>query len=100
MNMQNVSPDTFETDEQFIAFCELRCSSKFPLFSAEQIIRMIQLSNIEPKIMPIPGSCHLMAEEMAYLCQQARFHIAKTDFRAGRKFDDTRFRHLRLVVNE
>jgi hypothetical protein len=97
--MQHVSPDTFDTDEQFIAFCEVRCSSKLPLFSSEQIIRMMQLARIEPKLILISGTSHLMAEEMAYLCQQARFHIAKLDLRAGRKFDDSRFRHLRLVVS-
>lgn len=98
--MQNVSPDTFDTDEQFIAFCEVRSSSKLPLFSAEQIIRMMQLAKVSPKLMPISGTSHLMSDEMAYLCQQARFHIAQQERKAGRKFDDRRFRHLRLVVNK
>jgi hypothetical protein len=99
MKIPKFSPETFITDEQFIAFCEVRCESALPLFTSEQIIRMMQLARVEPKLMPIGGTSHLMVEEMAYMCQQARFHIAKADHSAGRKFDERRFRHLSLVVN-
>jgi hypothetical protein len=91
-------PTGFETAEQFIGHMENRAFCDDVNFTAPEVAALIALAhysldNLEESMPNFPT----VQEGIMHMCMRSRFYIAKAKKQAGERFDDTAFRHLRVV---
>jgi hypothetical protein len=93
-------PKGFKTPEQFIAYCENKCEHQPAWFSGEEVETMIKLADVARENYDFTQcSTYKLQREMQELCLAARYWIAQDSKRSGVKFDERKFRHLQMVVD-